>query len=81
MLADSTVISEMPSDSLEQLVGVTEKQTGAQLTELVRNIEIRLLWGRLKDKEVDVATVVDELILDQAKAQGGFGFAACGAAS
>jgi len=35
----------------------------------------------LKDKEVDVATVVDELVLDQAKAQGGFGFAACGAAS
>ncbi len=81
VLSDSKVILEMPPESLEQLVGGTEKQTGAQLTELVRNIEIRLLWGRLKDKEVDVATVVDELILDQAKAQGGFGFAACGAAS
>ncbi len=81
VLSDSKVILEMPPESLEQLVGGTEKQTGAQLTELVRNIEIRLLWGRLKDKEVDVATVVDELVLDQAKAQGGFGFAACGAAS
>ena len=81
VLSGSTVISDIPSDSLEQLVGGTEKQTGAQLTELVRNIEIRLLWGRLKDEEVDVTTVIDELILDQAKTKGGFGFAAVGAAS
>lgn len=84
VLSRSEVIFEMPSDSLEQLVGGTEKQTGAQLTELVRNIEMRLLWDRLKEEEVeevDVAAVVDELMLDQGKAQGGFGFAAAGAAS
>ena len=74
VLQQSTVIPEMPGGTFERLVKGTDRKTGAQLTELVRSIEISLMWGRMSDEEVDVAAVVDELVLGQMKTLGDFGF-------
>ncbi|MCD4748694.1 MAG: AAA family ATPase [Thermoanaerobaculales bacterium] len=81
VLSQSTVILEMPSVTFDQLVRGTDRKTGAQLTEIVRDIESRLLWGRRRNEDPSVVSVVEEMDLGQLKSSSGLGFAVCRSAS
>jgi len=61
----SEVIDAIPPESLRSLVDNTDNRSGAQLTELVRDIESRLLWHRRRNEDCPLAHIVESIAEDR----------------
>ena len=61
----SEVLPDLPRPALERLVVLADGATGAAITELVHDLEIRLLWRERWETGVEIESVVDELEEDR----------------
>jgi len=77
LVEKSTVLKDVASDELDLLVGESENKTGAQLTEMVRDIESRILWNRSQGTPDGLDAVLSEIIDDTSRRRKSFGFAGC----
>ena len=61
LLETSAVLEPLDDIALERLIEHTEGRTGAQIAELIRELESRLLWNLQKDRNSKLGTILEEL--------------------
>ncbi len=61
LLAESPLLVEVGEPELERLLAVAEGGSGAEIAELVRDLESRVLWAHRRGEPADVARHVEQL--------------------
>ncbi len=69
----STVLDPLDDITFERLVEHTNNQSGAQIAELIRELESRLLWNLQKGQPTDLNTILEDLA-EESRNITGFGF-------
>ena len=77
LVSKSTVLSEVPRGVLDRLVEGSEQETGAQLTEMIRDIESRILWNSSHGGSDDLEALLSEVSGKAVRRRKSFGFAGC----
>ncbi len=62
LVTESQVFAEHGAPSIDELVSTSGGATGAQLTEMVRDVESRLLWQHRSGKPCDLGGAVGEAV-------------------
>jgi ATP-dependent 26S proteasome regulatory subunit len=75
-LVDTSAVLEPLDDiTLERLIEHTEGRTGAQIAELIRELESRTLWSLQKNRPAGVVEILENLA-EETTTTAGFGFSA-----
>ena len=69
----STVLDPLDDIMTERLVEQTNNRTGAQIAELIRELESRLLWNLQQDQPTDLNRIL-ETLAEESRNIAGFGF-------
>lgn len=69
----STVLNSLDDFTFERLVEHTNNQTGAQIAELIREFESRLLWDLQKGQPTDLNSILEDLA-EETRSKKDFGF-------
>lgn len=64
LLHTSAALEPLDDLTLNRLVEHTAGRTGAQISELLQELESRLIWDLQKNKQADIATTLGALIRD-----------------
>ena len=73
LVRTSTVLDPLDDVTLERLVEQTNNRTGAQIAELVRELESRLLWNLQKGQPTDLNSILEGLA-EESRNVAAFGF-------